>query len=224
MLNAQPSSNDSEAIQTQLLTEIRLQTKKKVAQMQVKAGKVINRNIAGGIFILSGHAVLYREQGGKKVFLDRLEPGRLFFESILNPDKSAGLVLIAETDCEIAVANLNQLKQTSRVLYEKISQALFVELSTVCQGAMDQIFTLRSGSAKARIVKRAQQVLSQMDCQHDSDWVNIGLSSELLREMAGVSTRQFIRLAPELKKLDIMKIEDGEIHVQADNLNAQETE
>lgn len=225
MLNALNNSENKSA-QDELLAEIKLQTKKQVSTITVRGGKVINRNIMGGIFIQSGFAVLYRKQGrnGKKVFLDRLGPGRLFFEAILNPDGKDELELVAESDCQISVANLKQLQKMNRILYEKISQVLFIELTLSCRGAMDQIATLRSNSAKDRLLIRARQVHQVMEECTDQSWQDIGLSAELFVDMSGVSFRQFSRLLPELESEKIMKVIEGSVHVNADNLYVHEAE
>lgn len=225
MLNALINGEERSA-QSDLLAEIKRQTKKQVSQITVRQGKVINRNITGGIFILAGFAILYRKQGsnGKKVFLDRLQPGRLFYEAILNPDGHDILELVAESDCQIEVANLKHLTKMNRVLHEKISQALFIELTLSCRGAMDQICTLRSSSARSRLLTRARQICQALNAERDNDWRDMGLSAELFVDMSGVSFRQFTRILPELENEHIMKVTEGVMQVNLGNLYAQETE
>lgn len=214
-----------QTVQSDLLSEIKAQTKNKVSQITVKPGKVLNRNISGGIFILSGFAVLYRNQGQeeKRVFLDRLGPGRLFFEQILDPAGHDGLELVAQSECQIAIANLSHLQQTNRVLNEKISQALFSELGLSCRGAMDQVCTLRNNSAKNRLIWRAQQVSQVLEPGANTNWLDIGMSSDLFLDMSGVSPRQFSRLLPELEKDSILKVDGGSVFVNLENIDAQKT-
>lgn len=210
--------------QAQLLDEITSYTTKKISRMTVGDGKVINRNISGGIFILSGHAVLYKTppKGGKRIFLDRLSPGRLFYEEIIHPHAPGTLVLIAEGEVQIAVANLKQLKQTNRVISEKISNALFEELGITCQGAMEQICTLRNGSAKQRLLRRAQQVAQVTKSKGNEEWIDLGVSTDLFLDMSGVSSRQFTRLLPELEKEEMIKVSEGAVLVKHSNIHVLE--
>lgn len=210
--------------QTQLLDEITSYTTKKISKITVRDGKVINRNISGGIFILSGHAVLYKKlvNTEKRIFLDRLSPGRLFYEEIMQPDGTGTLELIAEGEVQIAVANLRQLKQTNRVISEKISNALFEELGVTCKGAMEQICTLRNGSARQRLLRRAQQVAQVAEINDGDEWINLGVSPDLFLDMSGVSSRQFSRLLPEFEKEEIIKVSEGTVLVKHSNIHVLE--
>lgn len=222
MLIAKP--NEELSVQMQLLNDISSLMKKKVSHITVRSGKVINRSITGGIFILSGHALLYKVEPAtnKRVFLDRLTPGRLFFQDIINLQDDGELELVAEEEVKIAVANLRQLQQTNRVLAEKISNALFQELGITCSAALYQVCTLRKGSAKERLVSRAQQVAQFSDLIADGDWQNLGVSTDLFLDMSGVSSRQFSRLLPELESEQIIKVSEGLLMVKCENLNVQE--
>lgn len=210
--------------QAQLLDEITSHTTKKISKITVRDGKVINRNISGGIFILSGHAVLYKKlvNAKKRIYLDRLSPGRLFYEEIIQIHDAGTLELVAEGDVQIAIANLKQLKQTNRVISEKITSALFEELGITCQGAMEQICTLRNSSAKQRLLRRAQQVAKLNEIKESAEWVDLGISPDLFSDMSGVSSRQFSRLLPELEKEEILKVSEGAVHIMHSNIHVYE--
>lgn len=215
------SDTTAVSAQAQLLDEITSYTTKRISRITVSDGKIINRNISGGIFILSGHAVLYKKlpKTEKRIFLDRLSPGRLFYEEIIQPHDPGTLELVAEGEVQIAVANLKQLKQTNRVISEKISNALFEELGITCQGAMEQICTLRNGSAKQRLLRRAQQVAQVAEKKGDGEWIDLGVSPDLFLDMSGVSSRQFSRLLPELEKEEMIKVSEGAVLVKHSNIH-----
>lgn len=206
--------------QNSLLEEIRQYTKKKVSQMTVKPGQEINRHLKGGVFILDGNAVVYKRIGGRTIFIDRLSPGRIFVESLYAKEESTDLALIAEGQCTIAVASLKELQFTNRMLAEKINQALFNELYLSCKGAHEQVCSLRNSSAKGRLIERCQYLLTLLPGPGTA-WMELGISSELFREMANVSSRQFGRLLPELKKEGLITVSDGEVYAHVENVKKQ---
>lgn len=207
-----------------LLEEIRQHTKKRVAQMTVKPGQEISRYITGTIFILEGSAVLYRQVGEKRVFMDRMLPGRLFAENLLSHDDDGHYILLAESEGLIAVANLKDLQFANRTLSEKIANALFNELHQSCKVARDQICNLRTGSARARLIDGCRQILASSQNHPDEEWTKLDIKQELFLEISNVSGRQFTRLLPELHGDGLLKVIDSEIYVQENLVKAATSE
>ena len=209
---------------TSLLEEIRQHTKKRVAQMAVKPGQEISRYLTGTVFILEGSAILYRQMGDRRIFIDRMLPGRLFSENLLSQEDDSHYILVAESEGLIAVANLKDLQFANRVLSEKIAKALFNELYLSCKVARDQICNLRTGSARARLIDGCKQILTNGSNHSDDQWTKLDINQDLFLEISNVSGRQFTRLLPELHNDGLLKVIDSEIYVQKELIKAAVTE
>lgn len=184
------------------------------AQMRFSPGQVLNRYISGAIFIVSGSASLFQVKGDRRVYLDRLEAGRLFVDPIFDPEAHRYLHLVADTAGEISVVKLVDINELSHSITQQLNNALLEELHRSCATARNQICTLRCSSAKDRLTD-ALRIASISSLAEDlpSGWRLVTMDRHDLLEMCHVSYRQFKRLLPELCADGLIRLNDRGIEV-----------